>query len=89
MCFEGVPARPYISGGDRVTWKALAEYSWSHTSTRSGSFLYTAASSTPIRAITREVRYIHEPSLTLEHSMPINSPTFPGLTDPDGFALVL
>jgi len=24
--FEGVPARPYISWGDRVTWKVLAEY---------------------------------------------------------------
>ena len=28
-CSEGVPARPYISGGGRVTWKVLAEYSWS------------------------------------------------------------
>ena len=27
------------------------------------------------------VRYIHELSLTLEHSMPMSSPTAPGLTD--------
>ena len=76
-CLEGVYARPYISGGDRVTWKVLAEYSWSHTTARSGSFIYTAASSTPIQVVTREVRYIHELSLTLEHSMPINSPAAP------------
>ena len=52
-CLEGVPARPYISGGDRVTWKVLAEYSWSPTTTQSGSFLYTAASSMPIRVVTK------------------------------------
>ena len=34
----------------------------------------------PIRVVTREVRYIHEISLTLEHSMPISSPAAPGLT---------
>ena len=28
---EGVPARPYISGRDRVTWKILAAYSWLST----------------------------------------------------------
>ena len=66
--------------GDRVTWKVLAEYSWSPTTTQSGSFLCTAASSMPIRVVTKEVRYIHELSLTLEHSMPISSPTAPGLT---------
>ena len=38
MCFEGVPARPYISGGDRFTWKVLAEYSWCPTTARSGSY---------------------------------------------------
>src|SRR6185437_1272577 len=80
MCFEGVPARPYISGGDRVTWKVLAEYSWNPTTTQSGSFLCTAASSTPVQVVTREVRYIHELSLTLEHSMPISSPAILGLT---------
>ena len=79
---EGVPARPYISGGDRVTWKVLAKYSWSPTTTRSGSFLCTAASSTPNRVVIREVRYIHKLSLTLEHSMPISSPAAPGLTSP-------
>src|SRR6185312_6782629 len=56
------------------------EHSWSPTTTRSGSFLCTAASSTPIRVVTREVRYIHKLSLTLEYSMPISSPTDPGLT---------
>ena len=81
-CLERVPTRPYISGGDRVTWKVLAEYSWSPTTTQSGSFFCTAASSTPIRVVTREVRYIHDLSLTLEHSMPISSPAAPGLTSP-------
>jgi len=71
-----------IYSGDRVTWKVLAEYSWSPTTTQSGSFLYTAASSTPIRVVTREVRYIHKLSLTLEHSMPISSPAASGLTSP-------
>ena len=79
---EGVPARPYISGGDKVTWKVLAEYSWSPTTTQSGSFLCTAASSMPIRVVTKEVRYIHELSLTLEHSMSVSSPAAPGLTSP-------
>jgi hypothetical protein len=78
MSFEGVFARPYISWGDRVTWKVLAEYSWSPTTTRSGSFLCTAASSTPIRVVTREVRYIHGLSLMLEHSMPMSSPAAAG-----------
>src|SRR6185503_6382445 len=70
MCFEG----------DRVIWKVLAEYSWSPSTARSGSFLCTAASSTPIWVVTKRVRYIHELSLTLEHSMPISSPAVPGLT---------
>ena len=65
---------------DRVTWKVLAEYSWSPTTIQSGSFLCTAASSTPIQIVTREVTYIHELSLTLEHSMPISSPAALGLT---------
>ena len=69
-----------IYQGDRVTWKVLAEYSWSPTTTQSGSFHCTAASSTPIRVVTKEVRYIHELSLTLEHSMPISSPAVLGLT---------
>ena len=71
-----------IYPGDRVTWKVQAGYSWNPTTTQSGSFLCTAASSTPIRVVTREARYIHELSLTLEHSMPISSPTAPGQTDP-------
>jgi len=69
-----------IYPGDRVTWKVLAEYSWSPTTTRSGSFLCTSASSTPIRVVTKEVRYIHDLSHTLEHSMPISSLAAPGLT---------
>ena len=69
-----------IYPGDRVIWKVLAEYSWNPTTTQSGSFLCTAASSTPIRVVTREVRYIYELSLTLEHSMSISSPAAPGLT---------
>jgi hypothetical protein len=63
-----------IYRGDRVTWKVLAEYSWSPTTTQSGSFLCTTASSTPMRVTIKEVRYIHELSLTLEHSMSISSP---------------
>jgi len=65
-----------------ITWKVLAEYSWSPTTTQSGSFLYTAASFTLIRVVTRDVRYIHELALTLKHSMPISSPAAPGLTPP-------
>ena len=79
---EGVPVHPNISGGDRVTWKVLAEYSWNPTATQSGSFLCIAASSTPIRVITGEIRYIHELSLTRVHSMPISSPAASGLTSP-------
>src|SRR6185437_12745687 len=71
----------YIQG-DRITWKVLAEYSWSPTTTQSGSFFCTAASSMPIRVVTKEVRYIHELSLTLEHSIPISSPAALGLTSP-------
>ena len=71
-----------IYPGDRVTWKVLSEYSWSPTTTQSGSFLCTATSSTPIRVVTKEVKYIHKLSLTLNHSMSISSPTTPGLTSP-------
>src|SRR6185503_11740374 len=70
--FGGGPCPLLYIRGDRVTWKVLAEYSWSPTTTQSGSFLCTAASSMPIRVVTREVRYIHELSLTLEHSMSIS-----------------
>ena len=69
-----------IYPGDMVTWKVLAEYNWSPNTTQSGSFFCTAASSTPIRVVTKEIRYIHALSLTLEHSMPISSPAAPGLT---------
>ena len=34
----------------------------------------------PIRLVTKEARYIHELSLTLEYSMPVSSPAAPGLT---------
>ena len=78
--FGGGPCPSLYIRRDRVTWKVLAEYSWSPTPARSGSFLCTAASSMPIREVTREVRYIHELSLTLEHSMPISSPAALGLT---------
>jgi len=67
----------FIYPGDMVIWKVLVEYSWSSTTTQSGSFLCTAASSTPIRIVTREVRYIHVLSLTLEHSIFISSPAAP------------
>ena len=73
-----LPALTYP--GDRVTWKVLAEYSWSPTTTQSGSFLCTVASSMPMRVVTKEVRYIHELSLTLEHSISVSNPAAPGLT---------
>ena len=78
--FRGGPCPPLYIRGDRVTWKVLAEYSWSPTTIQSGSFLCNAASSMPIRVVTRVVRYIHELSLTLEHSVPISSPAALGLT---------
>jgi len=78
--FGGGPCPPLYIRGDRVTWKVLVEYSRSLTTTQSGSFLCTAASSMPIRVVTREIRYIHELSLTLEHSMLISSSAAPGLT---------
>ena len=78
--FQGGPCPPLYIRGERVTWRVLAKYSWNLTTTQSDSFLYTAASSTPIRAVIKEVRYIHDLSLTLEHSMPISSPAAPGLT---------
>ena len=82
MMFRGGSLPALIYPGDRITWKVLAEYSWSPTTIQSGSFLCTAASSTPIRVVTRVARYIHELSLTLEHSMPISSLTALGLTSP-------
>ena len=75
-----LPALIYRGRGDMITWKVLAEYSWSPTTTQSGSFLCTAASSIPIRVVTKEVRYIHELFLTLEHSISISSPAVLGLT---------
>ena len=71
-----------VSVNNRVTWTVLAEYSWNSTTTQSGSFLCTAVSSMPIRVFTKEIRYIHKLSLTLEHSMPISSPAAPGLKSP-------
>ena len=77
--FGGGPCQLLYIRGGRVTLKVLAEYSWSPTTTQSGSFLCTVASSMPIRVVIKEVRYIHELSLTLEPSMPISSPAAPGL----------
>ena len=80
MSLEGVLARPYISGGIGLHGKSqpstvrvlLQHY-------RVVSFVLQLV----IRLFwqfTREVRYIHELSLTLEHSMPISSPAASGLT---------
>ena len=80
--FRGGPCPLLYIRGDKITLKVLTEYSWIPTTTRSGSFLCTAASSTPIQKVTREVRFIQELSLTLEHSMPISSPAASGLTSP-------
>jgi hypothetical protein len=81
-CVWRGPCPPLYIQGDRVTWKVLAEHSWNPITTQSGSFLCTAASSTPFRVVTREIRYIHDLSLTLGHSMPISNPAAPGLTSP-------
>ena len=62
-----------VTVNNRVIWTVLAEYSWNSTTTQSGSFLCTAASSTPIRVFTKEIRDIHKLSLTLEHSMSVSS----------------
>src|SRR6185503_4608889 len=78
--FGGGPCPPLYIRGDRVTWKVLAEYSWSLTTTQSDSFLCAAANSTPIRVVTREIKYIHELFLTLEYFMSVSSPATPGLT---------
>ena len=78
--FREGPCPPLYIWGDRVTWKVLAEHSWSPTTIQSGSFFCTAASFTTIRVVTKEVRYIFELFLTLEHSMSISSPVTPGLT---------
>ena len=80
-CYKPCPPL-YIRGPSwmYLTWKVLAEYSWSPTTTQSSSFLCTAASSMPIWVVTKEVRYIHEISLTLEHSISISSPVVLGLT---------
>ena len=78
--FGGGPYLPLYIRGDRVTGKVLAKYSWNPITTQSGSFLCTAANSTPIRVVTKEVKYICETSLTLEHSMSVISPAAPGLT---------
>ena len=79
--FRGGPCSPLYIRVDRVKWKVLAEYSWIPTTIQSDSFLCTVASSMPNRVVTKEIRYIYELSLTLEHSMPGSSPTAPGLTD--------
>ena len=84
-CLEGGPCPPLYIRGDRVTWKVLSEYSWSPTTTQSDSFLCTAASPTPIQLVTKELRYFHELSLTLEYSKPISSPAALGLTSPELF----
>ena len=83
MSWEGVPARSYILWGDRVTGKVLAEYCWSPSTTRSGSFLVLQLVLRLIRVVTREVRYIHVSYLTLEYSMPMRSPVAQGLTTAD------
>ena len=79
MSFEGVPVRPYISGEQSYMESPSQVQLESYYSTIV-SFLCTAASPTPIRVVTREVRYIHELSLTLEHSMPISSAAARDLT---------
>ena len=76
---EGVPARPYISGG-RGYMESPSRVQLESYYNTIVYFPCTAASSTPIWVVTREVRYIHDLSLTLEHSMPISSPAAPGLT---------
>ena len=47
-----------------------------------GEFPCITTSSTPIRVVTTEVRYINALSLTIEPSIPTNSPAAQGLTAP-------
>ena len=75
-----LPALIYPGGHGYM--ESPSQVSWSPTTTQSGSFLCTAASYTPIRVVKKEVRCIHELSLTLEHSMFVSSPVAPGLTSP-------
>ena len=82
-CYK--PCPPLHIRGDRVTLNFLAEYSWNHTTTQSCSFLCTAVCPTPIRVVTKEVSYIHELFLTLEHSISISSPAVLGLISPRAF----
>ena len=70
-----LPALIYPGGQDYM--ESPSRVQLDPTTTQSDNFFYTAASSTPIRVVTREVRYIHELSLTLELSMPISSPAAP------------
>ena len=77
---RGVPARPYIFGGTGLHGKSQPTTVGVLLQHDRVVFLCTAASSMPIRVVTKEVGYIHELSLTLEHSMPISSPAVPGLT---------
>ena len=44
----------------------------------------TSTGSTPIRVDTKEVGHIHVLLSTLEYSMPVGSPTVPGLTELPG-----
>ena len=69
-----------IYPGGQVYMEGPSRVQLSPTTVRSGSLLCTAASPTPIWVVTREVRYIHELSFTLEYSMSISSPAVPGLT---------
>ena len=79
MCFEGVPARPYISGGTGLHGKSLPStvgVLLQHN--RVVSFVLQLV--LRLQVVTREVRYIYELSLTLDHSMAISSPAAPSLT---------
>ena len=76
--FRGIPYPPLNIRRDRVTWKVLAEYSSSPTTTQSDSLFCTTASSMPIQVVTREVRYIHELSLTLKYFYAYEQSRCPG-----------
>ena len=81
MCFEGsLPA--LICPGGQGYMESPSQVQLEFYYNQSGSFLCTAASPMPIRVVIKEVRYIHELSLTLEHSMPISSSATPDLISP-------
>ena len=80
MCFEGGLCPPLYTLGGQGYMKSPNRVRLESHYNPLGLFPCTAASSKPIRVVTKEVRYIHDLSLILEHSMSVTNPAAPGLT---------